>query len=176
MAQRPESQEDLDSILTWNLVRAARLAARRLDERLAEHDLNPVTFGVLAHLAITSPMTQADLARAVLIRPQSIATVLDGLEDRGLTSRADRRARGRRNPVLLTETGRTTLDKVWDTVIATNDLSDDGFGPNQAMELNRLLLQLVHTPDRGQGRREARSAGDPIARLACPAEGHPTTG
>lgn len=142
MAPR-RSNDDLDEILTWNLVRAARLTARRLTDRLAEFDLNPVTFGVLAHLAVTSPMTQADLARAVLIRPQSISALLEGLEHRDLIRREGDRARGRRNPVVLTEDGHTLLDEVWDTVIATNDLSGDGFEPGETLELNRLLRKLV---------------------------------
>jgi DNA-binding MarR family transcriptional regulator len=136
--------KDLDEIVTWSLVRAARLCARRLDERLDQHGLNPVTFGVLAHLAVTSPMTQADLARAVLIRPQSIAAVLDGLEELGLIRRAGGRARGRRNPVVLTDDGRTMLGTVWTTVTATNDLSDQGLSPDETAQLNRLLLRLVH--------------------------------
>jgi DNA-binding MarR family transcriptional regulator len=147
------SDEDLDEILTWNLVRAARLTARRLSDRLDEHDLNPVTFGILAHLAVTSPMTQADLARAVLIRPQSIAALLDGLEQRGLICRAVDRSRGRRNPVVLTDDGHQMLETVWDTVIETNDLSDDGLSPEETNQLNRLLLKLVHA-----GNRRARSA------------------
>jgi DNA-binding MarR family transcriptional regulator len=141
---RGRVDEDLDAILTWNLVRAARLTARRLSDRLAEFDLNPVTFGVLAHLAVTSPMTQADLARAVLIRPQSIATLLEGLEQRDLVRREGDRARGRRNPVVLTDEGHALLDGIWDIVTATNDLSEDGFDAEETLELNRLLRKLVH--------------------------------
>jgi DNA-binding MarR family transcriptional regulator len=137
------NSEDLDEILTWNLVRAARLTARRMSERLVEFDLNPVTFGVLAQLSVASPMTQADLARAVLIRPQSIATLLEGLEQRDLIRREGDRTRGRRNPVVLTDAGHALLDRAWDTVIETNDLSGDGFDPEETIELNRLLRKLV---------------------------------
>jgi DNA-binding MarR family transcriptional regulator len=137
------NDEDLDEILTWNLVRAARLTARRMSERLVEFDLNPVTFGVLAQLSVASPMTQADLARAVLIRPQSIATLLEGLEQRDLIRREGDRTRGRRNPVVLTDAGHALLDRAWDIVIETNDLSGDGFDPEETIELNRLLRKLV---------------------------------
>jgi DNA-binding MarR family transcriptional regulator len=137
------NDEDLDEILTWNLVRAARLTARRMSKRLVEFDLNPVTFGVLAQLSVASPMTQADLARAVLIRPQSIATLLEGLEQRDLIRREGDRTRGRRNPVVLTDAGHALLDRAWDTVIETNDLSGDGFDPEETIELNRLLRKLV---------------------------------
>ncbi len=71
-------------------------------------------------------MTQADLARSVLVRPQSIAPLLDGLEERGLIRRMGDRARGRRNPVQITDSGRGALTTVWDIALTTNDLSDAG--------------------------------------------------
>jgi DNA-binding MarR family transcriptional regulator len=133
----------LDEVLTWNLVRVARFAGQRLAERLAGHGLHPVHFGVLAHLVIAPEMTQADIARAVLQRPQSIAPLLDGLEERGLIRRTGDRARGRRNPVQITDDGRRALDAVWDITLSTNDLSDAGLTAQESVELNRLLLKLV---------------------------------
>ena len=130
-------------MLTWNLVRVARFAGQRLAERLAGHGLHPVHFGVLAHLALAPEMTQADIARAVLQRPQSIAPLLDGLEERGLIRRTGDRARGRRNPVQITDDGRRALDAVWDIALSTNDLSDAGLTAQESVELNRLLLKLV---------------------------------
>ncbi len=82
---------DLDGVLTWNLVRVARSCGLRLAAPLADHGLHPVHFGVLAHLVTAPEMTQADLARAVLQRPQSIAPLLDGLEGRGLIRRTGTR-------------------------------------------------------------------------------------
>ena len=133
----------LDEVLTWNLVRVARFAGQRLAERLAGHGLHPVHFGVLAHLVLAPEMTQADIARAVLQRPQSIAPLLDGLEERGLIRRTGDRARGRRNPVQITDDGRRALDAVWDIALSTNDLGDAGLTARESIELNRLLLKLV---------------------------------
>lgn len=135
--------EELDGIVTWSVVRVSRFLGQRLAERLAAHGMNPVHFGVLAYLVIAPEMTQADLARAVLVRPQSIAPLLDGLEDRGLIHRTGNRARGRRNPVQITEDGRRALDAVWDIAIATNDLSDAGLTGHESAELNRLLLKVI---------------------------------
>ena len=135
----------LDEVLTWNLVRVARFAGQRLAERLAGHGLHPVHFGVLAHLVVAPEMTQADIARAVLQRPQSIAPLLDGLEERGLIRRSGDRARGRRNPVRITDDGRRALDAVWDIALSTNDLSDAGLTNQESAELNRLLLKIIHT-------------------------------
>ena len=90
-------------------------------------------------------MTQADLARSVLVRPQSIAPLLDGLQERGLIRRTGHRARGRRNPVQITDDGRRALDAVWDIALATNDLSDAGLTAQESAELNRLLLKIIHS-------------------------------
>lgn len=142
-ARGDRTDAGLDEVLTWNLVRVARFAGQRLAERLAGHGLHPVHFGVLAHLVIAQEMTQADIARAVLQRPQSIAPLLDGLEERGLIRRTGDRARGRRNPVRITDDGRRALDAVWDIALSTNDLSDAGLTDQESVELNRLLLKLV---------------------------------
>ncbi len=142
-AQSDRIEAELDEVLTWNLVRMARFAGQRLAERLAGHALHPIHFGVLAHLTSAPEMTQADIARAVLQRPQSIAPLLDGLEKRGLIRRTGDRARGRRNPVRITDDGRRALDAVWDIALSTNDLSDAGLTAQESVELNRLLLKLV---------------------------------
>lgn len=135
----------LDGVLTWSMVRVARFVGQRLAERLAEHGLNPIHFGVLAYLAIAPEMTQADLARAVLVQPQSIAPLVDGLEERGLVRRTGDRARGRRNPVQITDSGLRALEEVWDIALSTNDLSDAGLTIQESAELNRLLLKIIHS-------------------------------
>lgn len=138
------TEKQLDGVLTWNMARVARFVGQRLTDRLAAHDLHPIHFGVLAHLDIAPEMTQADLARAVLVRPQSIAPLLDGLERRGLLRRKGDRARGRRNPVQITDDGRRALAAVWGIVLASNDLADAGLTARESAELNRLLLKVVH--------------------------------
>ena len=143
---RPEDGEGgtLDDVLTWNVVRVARFVGSRLADRLAGHRLHPIHFGVLAFLAGVPEMTSSEIARAVLVRPQSIAPLLDGLEERGLTRRTGTRARGRRNPVQITDAGRQALDDVWGIALSSNDLSDAGLTQQESGELNRLLLKIVH--------------------------------
>jgi len=145
------AEAQLDQVVTWNAARVARFLGQRLTERLAAHDLHPVHFGVLAHLdgaAQTSQqVSQADLARAVLQRPQSIASLLDGLERRGLVRRTGERARGRRNPVQITGSGRNALQAAWSVVVSSNDLDDAGLTAAEGAELNRLLLKVVAATD-----------------------------
>ena len=154
---RQQEGLDLDDIITWNLVRAARLTGRRLESRLVQHGLNPVTFGILAYLSVSSPITQADLARTVLIRPQSIAAVLDVLEDRELVRRVGSRSRGRRNPIELTESGRTLLEIAWPAVRTTNELGDLGLSAEESHRLNEILVKLLRASD---GEPESPSPAD----------------
>lgn len=135
---------DIDGIVTWNLVRASRSAVRTLTEVLLRFDLTPVQFGVLAQLSADQQMTQAALAREVLVRPQSMAVLLNDLEARGLVRWTGGRGRGRRTPVELTPAGADLLAEVWAPVLATNDLSAVGLDAVASEALNAALLRLVH--------------------------------
>ena len=141
------TEQELDAILTWSVVRVARLMGQRLADRLVVHGLNPIQFGVLAHLAIATTMTQAELSRSVLVRPQSVAPLLDGLEERGLIERTGDRVRGRRNPVRITEDGRRALEAVREVALSANDLTDVGLTLPDSADLNRLLLRVIHATD-----------------------------
>jgi DNA-binding MarR family transcriptional regulator len=147
MGRRPGVVDgnDLDDVLTWNVVRVARFVGNRLADRLAGHRLNPIQFGVLAFLEDEEEMTSAEIARAVLLRPQSIAPLLDGLQERGLIDRSGIRARGHRNPVRITDEGRRILEEAWEIALAANDLSDAGLTDDESAELNYLLLKIVRS-------------------------------
>lgn len=151
------TERELDEVVTWNAVRAARFLGQRLSEQLADQQLHPVHFGVLAQLDIAGPMSQADLARAVQLRPQSVAPLLDGLERRSLVARTGDRLRGRRNPVQITTEGRRALDAAWTVVIAGNELGDAGLTRAESAELNRLLQKVVGA---SRGRLTEESAWD----------------
>jgi len=155
--QHTLTEAELDEVLTWNMVRAARFLGQRLSEQLADQQLHPVQFGVLAQLDIAGAMSQADLARAVQLRPQSVAPLLDGLERRGLLARTGDRIRGRRNPVQITAEGRAALQAAWAVATSSNDLGDAGLTDVESAELNRLLLKVV---DANQGKLSDESAWD----------------
>lgn len=117
------TQPDLDAIVAWNLVRAARRSERVMTDGLIGHALTPVQFGVLAQLAVDGALTPAALARELGVRPYSAATLVEGLQERGLVHRARApRGRGRPRPVQLTAQGTALLEVVWGLVMATNDI------------------------------------------------------
>ena len=138
-----EAARDLDDVLTWNVVRVARFVGNRLSERLVDLGLNPIQFGVLAFLEKEGELTTAEIARAVLLRPQSVAPLLDGLEARDLIHRVGDRGKGRRNPVRMTATGREVLEQAWVIALGANDLGDAALSADESHELNRLLLKIA---------------------------------
>lgn len=143
------TRDDVDAIAAWSVIRAARVLARRLADVLAPLGLTPVEFGVLVQLAATEEpddtgttddpaavsvgtpaagLAQADLARAVGVRPQSMTALVATLTDRGLIDRGAERGRGRRSRIVLTDDGRTVLAQAFPVVLASNAW----FGPDAA--------------------------------------------
>ncbi|WP_022903410.1 MarR family winged helix-turn-helix transcriptional regulator [Curtobacterium sp. B8] len=114
------TRDDVDAIAAWTVIRAARTLARRLGEVLAPLGLSPVEFGALVQLAAGERLTQAELARAVGIRPQSVTTLVAALADRGLLNRGPERGRGRPSRITLTSTGRALLAEAFPVVLASN--------------------------------------------------------
>lgn len=134
---------DVDAVVGWTVIRAARQAARLLALTLKPHELTPVEFGVLAQLAAAhGELTQAEVARAVEIRPQSVAPIIDGLSDRGLLRREGSRGRGRSGRLLLSAAGSAVLLAAFPDVLATNAAfaSPEADDPNT---VNEALLSFL---------------------------------
>lgn len=119
------SRDDIDAVAAWTVIRAARELARRLAVEIEHLQLSPVEFGVLAQLAAAEGLTQADLARAVGVRPQSMTTLVAGLAGRGLIDLGAERGRGRRSEIVLTREGRRVLARAYPVVLASNDWFGD---------------------------------------------------
>lgn len=137
--------EDLDGLTSWTLIRAAHHVERELTALFAEFDLSPSQFGVLAYLAAGEPLTQAELARLVLVRPQSIADVIEGMVQRDLLVRTGQRGRGRRNPVALSARGSHVLEAAWGAVVASDQRSSTKLAAAEREQLNDMLHLVLGT-------------------------------
>ncbi|QKS15228.1 MarR family transcriptional regulator [Curtobacterium sp. Csp2] len=120
------THDDVDAIAAWTVVRAARELARRLDEELAPLGLTPVGFGALVQLAAAEELNQAELARAVGVRAQSMGSLVEALATRGLVARGAAPGRGRASRLHLTDAGRELLAAAWPRVRASNAWFPDG--------------------------------------------------
>lgn len=135
------TRDDVDAIAAWTVIRAARALARRLATELEPLDLTPVEFGVLVQLAAADGLSQAELARAVGVRPQSMTPLVTGLHDRGLLDRGTERGRGRQSRIHLTGAGRDLLGRAYPLVHASNRWFGDD--PAQSDALVATLRPLL---------------------------------
>jgi DNA-binding MarR family transcriptional regulator len=133
---------DPDAQLGYLVVRAADRMSRSWHEALRAHGINPRQFSVLGLLARDPDLSQAELARRVLVTPQSMSESLTGLLRAGLVER-DEVGSGQAGRVRLTGAGRELLSRAYPVVQATDG---DNFGVLTAEEradLGRLLQKLL---------------------------------
>lgn len=132
----------IEGFLAWRVVRTGREMERALTDSIAEHELTTTQFGVLALLATGADFNQSELARAVLVRPQSMGTLITSLTERGLMSRRGPGGRGRRAYFDLTEAGRGLIENAWSQVTARHCPTRLGLDEEDAQTLDRLLQTL----------------------------------
>ena len=136
---RAPSLEDIERFLAWRVVRTGREMERALTDTIAEDDLTTTQFGVLSLLATGADFTQSDLARAVLVRPQSVGPLITSLTRSGLITRRGPGGRGRRGYFDLTPAGRQLIEHAWPRVTARHSPSRLGLDEHDAHTLDRLL-------------------------------------
>jgi len=143
-----------EEFVEYRLVRVAAQLERRFSAALAPTGLSPRQFSVLAVLASTPEVTSADLARAVLTTPQSMHTLLDQLQERGLVDRGQLRGRGRPAPVRLTDDGVAVLSESAARVRELERRTRDRLGETGYQQLVGLLDRvegMVATDRSGAG-------------------------
>jgi DNA-binding MarR family transcriptional regulator len=101
MTRAEQAAEQLRTVI-GAIVRRTRAAS-------AEQPYTWPQGAVLRRLDSDGPMTTADLARAELIKPQTMGTMVAELEEAGLVSRTDDALDGRRRLVSLTRAGARAL-------------------------------------------------------------------
>ena len=141
----PDRPEGPDLPL-WEVVRTYHPVARGFGEVFSAVGLTPAQFGVLAVLRDEDPAgpgpTQAELARQVLVRPQSVGELLTGLVERGLVVRDGPGGRGRPAPLRLTDDGRGLVERAYPAVVAFNAPASLGLTAEESLTLTRLLRRV----------------------------------
>lgn len=143
----------------WGLMQTAHVVGRRFTELMADVGLTPTQFAVLMHLDEQDGATQAELARAVLVSPQSIGVLLSPLLERELVVRDGPGGRGRRAGLTLTQAGRRALHRAWGPVREFNSPAALGLTPAQAAILEEILDRVRATTTEQPARRAAPGAG-----------------
>lgn len=131
-----------DEFLGYTVVRLGHVLALRFETELATHGLTPSRFGVLAHLAADPGLGSGQLARLVMITPQSMGALLDELERDGLVRRGPA-IRGRLRATEVTAAGRERLRAAVPAVVALEAKSTAVLGEARSHATNESLHLLL---------------------------------
>ena len=109
-ARRPAAGDPREAAaLAASLATTAALLQRRLRSASSGNGLTASQRSALARLVESGPSTIAGLARAELVRPQSMRATLGALEERGLVARQAHPTDGRQVQLAPTQAGRQEL-------------------------------------------------------------------
>jgi DNA-binding MarR family transcriptional regulator len=133
---------DPGKVTGWTLVRTHHAVARRFTETLARAGLTPTQFGVLVEVIGGTTPSQAELARRVLVTPQSVGELLTSLERLGYITRL-RGPKGKASLVQVTDAGRAALDRATPLIQAMNSPRALGLTPQEDTTLNALLHKVL---------------------------------
>lgn len=130
------------AFIVWDLVRTARSVERRLLAVFDDLDLSPTQFGVLWALEHGQGATQAELAREVLVRPQSMTTLITSLIERAFITRDGPAGKGHRTRILITDGGRAAITRALPAVREGNRAHTLGLDDVDGDTLVRILADI----------------------------------
>jgi DNA-binding MarR family transcriptional regulator len=135
----PLATDNTGQLLYW----AHRAARARANRALVSMGIDLRGLGVLTTLAERGPMSQRQLAQILDLDKSSMVLLADSLERAGLIVRT-RTARDRRAyAVDLTAAGRKRMRQAGKRAAATLDAVLAPFSPEQRVQLNDALRQIV---------------------------------
>jgi DNA-binding MarR family transcriptional regulator len=139
-----------DDYVGWTLIQASHALGRHFEAALTPLGLTPMQFGVLVQLSLRPHLGSAELARLVLVTPQSMGELLQSLQRMGLVERDPSAGPGRRVTASVTAAGRAALHQATPIVKALNVPESLGLTIEERALLNQLLHKMraaVVSPD-----------------------------
>jgi len=149
-ARNPDTRLSPDDAVGWTVVRLAHVLNRQFEAAMQAVSLTPTQCGVLATIAADPGMGSGELARRVLVTPQSVGELVAALEVAGHVTRDRTGGRGRRAGISLTPQGERTLTEAYRIVAALNEPSRLGLDRAEAATLNALLHRVLRAVPAGQ--------------------------
>lgn len=142
MSGHEQTGVSADDFLGYTVVRLGHVLQQHFEAALAPVGLTARGFGVLSHLAASPGLGSGELARLVMVTPQSMGQLLDDLESQGLLVRAPA-TRGRRRSTRVTEEGVRRLAAAAPAVLALDGRLAETLGRSRAREVNGDLHRLL---------------------------------
>ena len=133
---------DPQVMIQWTLIQANHAVVRRVSDSLASVGLTPTQFGLLVQLTVAPGVSQAELARRVLVTPQALGELLVSLERLGHVRRTPGRP-GTATSVAITPAGSAAMDRATPLLAALNAPARLGLTPSEAAQLQGLLHKII---------------------------------
>jgi DNA-binding MarR family transcriptional regulator len=142
------SSEDPQTMIRWTLIQANHAVVRRVSETLATIGLTPTQLGVLVQLMVGPGASQAELARRVLVTPQTLGELLPSLERLDYVRRTPGRP-GTATSVAITPEGSAAPARAIPLLGALDAPESLGLTAVEAAELSALLHEVINasSPD-----------------------------
>ena len=126
---------------------AARAFNRGVDAALKPHGLTMALISPLLLLSWKGPLLQRDLVRSSAVRQPAMVALLDKLEKMALITRSPSSNDRRSAVVELTDAGREAARIGGEALIDGNRKGLDGFSPDEAAQIVKLLQRLIANLD-----------------------------
>jgi DNA-binding MarR family transcriptional regulator len=135
----------LEEYLCTRIRRAEQALMAHHEAVLRGHGLTMTQYTVLLTLSRQDGMSGAQLARACGVTQQSMGSVLNGLQNKGLIDRQPSPVHAKVLIANPTETGRDLLDRAYQEVIVLERALTDRFTPDEHQRFCRLLDRATAT-------------------------------
>jgi MarR family transcriptional regulator for hemolysin len=134
------------------VAQTARRWRRAMDRRLQPYGLTEATWLPLLRVArAPSPMRQKDLAASLSLDGSSVVRLLDGLQAAGLIERREEEDDRRAKAIVLTASGRRTVDHVESVARQIRDEALKGVSDREVETASRVLAHICRVLDDGEG-------------------------
>lgn len=130
-------------VLAWlYLMRVYDKLQHRSSQHLAQYDLTPAQFDVLAQLNLADRISQQALAERLLVTKGNVCGLIDRMSSRGLVERQSDPRDARVNLLCLTDKGRALAEEVVPAHETFMHEQMDTLNPEEQRTLQGLLRQL----------------------------------
>lgn len=143
-AERPELDTDGIAVV-GRIMMLSHILERRVSDVLKPHALNYSDFDVLATLARAGApheLTPTELMDAVILSSGAMTALLDRLTQRSLIKRGQSRSDGRIRTAILTQQGKTLVDKAVSARFAEAAEAVGGFSAEDQDALAMMLRRM----------------------------------
>lgn len=129
--------------LGYILKRAQQSLRIRVDTQLKAIEITLPQYAVLSNVAISPGISNADLAKAAFVTPQTMQGILSTLEKRNLLERSKDPEHGRRLMTQLTAEGQITMEAARIEMLKVEAMMMDSISAHNIEQTTQTLLKCI---------------------------------